>query len=65
MAKQLWGEDRVTVQLPDGVPFSVPVGWTSLRADDPYIRLAGGRSQFRLEDLQALSQLIASRKEVR
>ncbi|MFQ5668572.1 MAG: DUF5372 family protein [Candidatus Binatia bacterium] len=65
VSKQLWGEDRATIQLPDGTPLSVPISWTDLRADDPYISVAGGRSQFRLEDLQALTRLIASRKELR
>ena len=53
----------MTIQLAEGAPLSVPIGWTDRRADDPYCSVAGGRSQFRLEDLLALSGLIASCEE--
>ena len=34
---------------------SLPVGWTSVAARDPYVVLAAGRSLFRPEDLLALA----------
>ncbi len=61
MAKPLWGEERVTLQLPDGAPYSVPLSWTDLRPADPHLSLAGGRSHFRVEDLLTLVELLATR----
>ena len=58
VAKQLWGEERVTLQLTDGSLCSVPVGWTDLLPADPYLSLGGGRSLFRVEDLLALVGLV-------
>lgn len=61
VAKQLWGEDRVTLQLADGTLQSVPVGWTDRVPPDPYLSLGKGRSLFRVEDLLALAELVAAR----
>jgi len=61
VAKQLWGEERVTLQLPDGAPYSVPLSWTDVLPADPYVSLGGGRSRFRVEDLLALADLLAAR----
>jgi hypothetical protein len=61
VAKQLWGEDRVTFQHPDGSLYSVPVDWTDAIAPDPYLSIGGGRSRFRIEDLVVLADLVASR----
>lgn len=58
VAKQLWGEDRVTIEHPDGTLHSIPVGWTDLASIDPYVVVSGGRSRFRVEDLVALAELI-------
>jgi len=58
VAKQLWGEERVTVERPDGSLHSVPIGWTDLRPADPYLSLGGGRSRFRVEDLLALVAMV-------
>jgi hypothetical protein len=55
----LWGEDRVTIQMADGSPLSVPVSWTDAIPADAYITVGGGRSRFRVEDLLALAELIA------
>ena len=62
VSKQLWGEDRVTIQLPDGSPFSVPVSWTDVVPADPYRTVGGGRSQFRIEDLLDLAELVRLRR---
>jgi Family of unknown function (DUF5372) len=51
----------VTIQLPDGSPLSVPISWTDVRLVDPYTSVAGGRSQFRVDDLLALAKLVALR----
>jgi len=58
VAKQLWGEDRVTIELPDGSLSSVPVSWTDFLPPDPYRTVGNGRSRFRLEDLVLLAQLV-------
>ena len=60
VSKQLWGEDRVTLQLEDGSFCSVPVGWTDLLPPDPYLSLGQGRSRFRVEDLLRLAEWIGT-----
>jgi hypothetical protein len=61
VAKQLWGEDRVTLQLPDGAPYSVPLSWTDAAPPDPYVSLGGGRARFRVDDLLVLADRLATR----
>ncbi|HEX9709904.1 MAG TPA: DUF5372 family protein [Candidatus Thermoplasmatota archaeon] len=61
VAKQLWGEDRVTFEHADGTLRSVPVGWTDVVPADPYLSLGQGRSRFRVEDLRKLADLVAAR----
>lgn len=61
VAKQLWGEDRVTFEHPDGGLCSVPVTWTDGVPADPYVSVGGGRSRFRVEDLVVLAALVATR----
>jgi hypothetical protein len=56
--KVLWGEERVTVELPGGTYRSIPIGWTDAIAADPYISLGGGRSLFRVQDLIELSHMV-------
>ena len=63
VAKQLWGEERVTFEHPDGSLRSVPVGWTDVVPADPYLSLGRGRSRFRVEDLLLLAELISERGE--
>jgi len=52
----------MTIQLADGSPFSVPVSWTDVIPADAYVSVGGGRSQFRVEDLMALADLMALRQ---
>jgi hypothetical protein len=52
----------VTIQLADGSPLSVPVSWTDAVPADAYVSVGGGRSQFRVEDLMALADLMALRQ---
>ena len=61
VTKLLWGEDRVTVQRPDGSAWSVPVGWTDLLPPDPAVKAGRGRAAFRLEDLLRLAEFVADR----
>ena len=56
--KQLWGEERVTVEMPGGIFRSVPVAWTDAVPPDPYISVGGGRSLFRVDDLLELSRVV-------
>jgi hypothetical protein len=39
----------------------VPVGWTDFVPADPYLSVGRGRSRFRVEDLRALADLVATR----
>jgi hypothetical protein len=43
---------------PSGRTRSLPVGWTSVAAVDPFVTVAAGRTPFRLEDLLALTALL-------
>jgi hypothetical protein len=43
---------------------SIPVDWTDMAAEDPFVVLSAGRSLFRIEDLLRLSTLIASQTPV-
>jgi len=61
--KQLWGEERVTVELGEGNYRSIPVGWTDLSPADPYMNVGGGRSLFRIEDLLELERLLRGESE--
>ena len=56
--KWLWGEERVTVELPDMTYRSIPVAWTNAASVDPYIIVGAGRSLFRVEDLMELVRMI-------
>jgi hypothetical protein len=53
-----WGEDRVMYVGPNGRTRSLPVRWTSVAPDDPFVAVAAGRAPFRLEDLLALMALV-------
>jgi hypothetical protein len=57
-ARQNWGEDRVFF-FDEGVQRSLPRGWTDAGDVDPFVVLAAGRSALRVEDLVALTELIA------
>lgn len=50
----------MTIQLGDGSPLSVPVSWTDAAPADPYLVVGGGRSQFRVEDLVHLIELVVA-----
>lgn len=44
---------------------SLPVGWTSIADDDPFLVMAAGRAYFRVEDLCRLVDLIRGLKDVK
>ena len=43
----------------EGVQRSLPRGWTDAGDVDPFVVMAAGRSALRVEDLVALTELIA------
>jgi hypothetical protein len=53
-----WGEDRVFYRDRDGHVASLPAGWTSVAAEDPFVVAAAGRSRLRLADLVVLAALV-------
>ena len=53
-----WGEDRTYYLDADARLKSIPLGWTSLAASDPFVTIADGRAYFRSADLLRLVQLI-------
>ena len=57
--RQNWGEDRVFFFDDEGVQRSLPQGWTDVGDVDPFVVVAAGRSALRVEDLVALTELIA------
>jgi len=54
-----WGEERVYYHDEAGALHSLPLAWTSIAAEDPFVSLAAGRSAFRVTDLLELSRLLA------
>lgn len=60
--KPLRGEERIIFQRPDGAFCSVVVGWTDRAIPDPYLAVGRGRSRFRVSDLLALADLMATQE---
>ena len=58
VSKQLWGEERVTIELEDSSLLSIPIGWTDFHPPDPYLSIGDGRARFRVEDLLILVDLV-------
>jgi hypothetical protein len=56
--RHTWGEARVFFFDVDGVQTSLPAGWTDVGPVDVFVKVAGGRSPFRVEDLVRLGELI-------
>ena len=56
--RQNWSEDRVFFYDDDGRLTSVPAGWTSLSAADPFVAVSAGRSPFKAQDLLEVAELI-------
>ena len=58
--KLCWGEMRVYWLDEAGGVRRIPLCWTSLETPDPFVAVSAGRSAFRVLDLLALSDLVAS-----
>lgn len=56
--KHTWAEDRVFFFDDDGQLRSLPAGWTDAVTVDPFVVIAAGRSALRVEDLEALADLL-------
>ena len=53
-----WAEERVYYHDERGHLVSIPTGWTSLAAEDPFVLAAQGRAFFRMEDLLRLIAMV-------
>jgi len=53
-----WGEHRAYFHKEGEHLVSVPANWTDIVAEDPVVRLSGGRALFRAVDLINLAQLL-------
>jgi uncharacterized protein DUF5372 len=51
-------EDRVCFHDDQGRICEIPLSWTNLAAEDPFVVLSAGRSWFRFEDLLELARQI-------
>ena len=54
-----WRADRVYVVDPGGVLLSLPVEWTDVACEDPFVVVAAGRSPFHTSGLLELAELVA------
>ena len=54
------GVERVHYTGDDGALHSILKAWTSVATEDPFVRLAAGRSAFRVSDLLELAALLES-----
>lgn len=54
-----WNRDRVYVCDEGGALVSLPVEWTDLAAEDPFVAVAAGRAPFHVERLLELADLVA------
>ena len=50
--------ERVDYLDEDGTLRNLPKAWTSAAAEDPFVRVAAGRSAFRVSELLALAALL-------
>ena len=53
-----WDAGRVYVYGEGGELVSLPVEWTDLAPEDPFVVIAAGRCEFRVEDLLGLADLV-------
>ncbi|MDE2789961.1 MAG: DUF5372 family protein [Paracoccaceae bacterium] len=54
------GESNRSISSTKGGLQRMPMSWTSLAPPDPFVETSAGRSPFRVRDLLALSDLVAS-----
>jgi hypothetical protein len=60
--RRLPGECRVFFFNTKGRKSSVPLNWTDIALQDPFIVVSAGRALFRVEDLLGLAHLLAEIK---
>lgn len=53
-----WSDDRVYVYGEHGELCALPVAWTDLAPEDPFVVVAAGRSALRTPDLLELAELV-------
>lgn len=53
-----WRADRVYVFDPRGLLLSLPVEWTDVVGEDPFVVVAAGRSSFHTAGLLELAELV-------
>lgn len=62
MDRDDWALTRLSVHLraqdEQGRICEIPLSWTNLAAEDPFVILSAGKSSFRFEDLLELTRLI-------
>ena len=63
--RQLPGECRVFFLNAKGRKSSVPLQWTDIGPEDPFITVSAGRAHFRVEDLLSLVRLIGEIKSAK
>ncbi|MBI3458151.1 MAG: hypothetical protein HY002_20445 [Candidatus Rokubacteria bacterium] len=56
--RQAWSYDRVCFHDDQGRLISLPAGWTSVVAEDPFVAMAAGRSALHIVALQTLASLV-------
>jgi hypothetical protein len=56
--RHAWGHVRVGVSDDQGRLISLPAGWTSVGAEDPFLVIAAGRSPLHIATLPALAALV-------
>jgi hypothetical protein len=56
--RHAWGHVRVGVSDDQGRLTSLPAGWTSVGAEDPFLVIAAGRSPLHIATLPALAALV-------
>jgi hypothetical protein len=56
--RHAWSQDRVCFHDDQGRLTSVPAGWTSVGAEDPFVAMAAGRSALHMAALQTLATLV-------
>ena len=56
--RHAWSQDRVYFHNDQGRLISIPAGWTSVEAEDPFVAMAAGRSTLHMAALQTLATLV-------
>jgi len=60
-----WRADRVYVLDPNRLLLSLPVEWTDVVGEDPFVVVAAGRSPFHTVGLLGLAELVAGMRAER